>query len=128
MSSSSGGHDKIPNTGQFVKGRSGNPNGRPKGAKNFRTLVKEELRAPIHIQENGKKKKVPRSAALVKRWVNDALQGNDRARDKLLQWVTTLETEESLCAANEFSAEDQMVLDHYFEKRLAAQREQDDDD
>lgn len=73
------GYRKPPASGQFKKGSSGNPNGRPKGSKNFLILLDKELAQPIVVNENGKKKKLSRVQAIVKRMVNGALQGDQKS-------------------------------------------------
>lgn len=70
------GYRRPPTSGQFKKGQSGNKKGRPKGSKNFLTLLEYELGQTITVNENGKKKTITRMQAMVKRMVADALQGN----------------------------------------------------
>jgi Family of unknown function (DUF5681) len=52
------GYRRPPRNRQFKPGQSGNPTGRPKGAKNFATALAEELDAPITATENGKRKTI----------------------------------------------------------------------
>jgi len=73
------GYKRPPKSGQFQKGHSGNPNGRPKGAKNFVATLTKELNQKITINENGKKRQVSRMEAMVKRMVAEALQGDRRS-------------------------------------------------
>ena len=73
------GYRRPPKSGQFTKGKTGNPKGRPKGSKNLLTLLSQELNQPVVVNENGKKKKVPRQHALVKRMVTSALGGDAKA-------------------------------------------------
>src|SRR5437763_223830 len=123
-----GGYKNAPDHTKFKKGQSGNPKGRPKGAKGIKTLLAQELKAPITIQQDGKKRRIRRSEALVKGLVNDALQGRDRPRDRVLQYADAIEQDRQQREAQELSAEDQLILDRYFERRLAAMKRQESTD
>jgi hypothetical protein len=58
------GYRRPPPSGQFKKGTSGNPKGRPKGAKNFLTLLEQELAQTVVINEGG----VARRSRGCRRW------------------------------------------------------------
>ena len=73
------GYRRPPPQSQFKKGASGNPKGRPKGSKNFLTLLEQELAQKIVVNENGRRKTVTRMQAMVKRMVAGALQGDPKA-------------------------------------------------
>ena len=73
------GYKRPPKEGQFRKGKSGNPKGRPKGSSNFMTLLDKELSQPVVVNENGKTKTISRMQAMVKRLVSQALQGEQRS-------------------------------------------------
>lgn len=73
------GYRRPPPSSQFKKGSSGNPKGRPKGSKNFLTLLEQELAQKIVVNENGRRKTVTRLQAMVKRMVAGALQGEPKA-------------------------------------------------
>ena len=79
------GYRRPPANGQFKKGQSGNKKGRPKGSKNFLTLLEHELNQTITVNENGKKKTITRLQAMVKRMVADALQGNLKSLTALVE-------------------------------------------
>ena len=70
------GYRKPPKDKQFKKGASGNPKGRPKGSKNFVTLLDQELSRSIVVTENGKKKKLTKQEAMIKRLVAAGLSGD----------------------------------------------------
>ena len=69
------GNCKPPKHSQFQKGKSGNPNGRPKGSKNLKTLIREEFLKPVTVVEKGKSIKIPRICAIVRKVTVDALTG-----------------------------------------------------
>lgn len=79
------GYKRPPKSGQFKKGRSGNPKGRPKGANNFLTILEQELGQSIVVNENGQKRKITRLQAMVKRMVAGALQGEHRSLLTLIE-------------------------------------------
>lgn len=122
----SSGYKNPPKKSQFLKGKSGNPNGRPKGAKGFKTLLAKELKAKITIEQDGKKKRIPRSEAIAKGLINDALRGRDRPRDTVLRYAEAIEQDSHAQAMKELAADDQAILDRYFERRLAQMKMQED--
>ena len=79
------GYRRPPVSGRFKKGRSGNPKGRPKGSRNFLTLLDKELGHTIVVNENGKKNTITRMQAMVKRIVAGALQGDPKSLMTLVE-------------------------------------------
>ena len=59
------GYGKPPRETRFAKGQSGNPRGRPSGAKNFKTLLSEALNEPVIVTENGGRRKVTKRQAII---------------------------------------------------------------
>jgi hypothetical protein len=80
------GYGKPPKETQFRPGKSGNPNGRPKGARNIDTLMAEELAAPVKIREQGVDQTVSKAHAIVKKVLASAMNGDMRASSAVLAW------------------------------------------
>ena len=78
------GYRRPPKRTQFKKGQSGNPKGRPKGARGLDTMIIEELKAKIIVSENGRSKKLKKAEAIVKQVVNKALTGDHKAISQVL--------------------------------------------
>lgn len=76
---------KPPREHQFKPGQSGNPRGRPRGSQNFRTLLQRELDQQITATNNGREVRMTKREAMVKRIVGEALKGNLKAFDVVLQ-------------------------------------------
>ena len=126
---SSSGYKNAPDHSRFKKGHSGNPKGRPKGAKGIKTLLAKELKRSITINQDGKTKRIPRSEALAKALVNDALHGRDRPRETVLRYADTIEQDSQQREAKQLAADDQAILERYFERRFEQLnlREKDDE-
>jgi hypothetical protein len=121
------GYKRAPDHSKFRKGQSGNPKGRPKGAKGIKTLLAKELKASITIKQDGRTKRVRRSEALAKSLVNDALLGRDRPRETVLRYADAIEQDTQQREAQQLAADDQAILDRYFERRLAQIKRQGND-
>ncbi len=78
------GYRKPPKSGQIKKGERRNPKGRPKGGKNLKTDLLEELGEIMRVRENGKERCISKQRALIKAQVARALNGNDRAAAKII--------------------------------------------
>jgi len=85
------GYAKPPSRTRFKPGQSGNPRGRPRGAKNFVTAIEGELRARVTVTENGRRKRVTKREVIAKRLVNRAAEGDLRAIPLLLNEARGLE-------------------------------------
>ena len=69
------GYKKPPRHTRFRQGRSGNPDGRPKQARNLLTDLHEELQQRITVREGGTERRISRQRAVVMRLLDKALKG-----------------------------------------------------
>jgi hypothetical protein len=85
------GYGIPPKATQFKSGQSGNPKGRPKGAKNLNTLLNRTINERLTITENGKRRTINKLEATVKQLVNKAASGDYKSGQLLLQLVQLVE-------------------------------------
>jgi hypothetical protein len=78
------GRGKPPRKSQFKTGKSGNPKGRPKGARNVANVLNDELNRKIDIRENGVTKTISKHDALWKSIVAKALNGDLKAAQTIV--------------------------------------------
>ena len=78
------GRGKPPRSSQFKPGQSGNPGGRKKGSLDLKTVMTAVLESEIELTENGRKRKVPLLEAIILRQAQEALRGQPRAAESLL--------------------------------------------
>ena len=64
---------------RFKPGKSGNPKGRPKGARNRASLLEDVVNATIQVSENGQRKKVTKLEAGYIQLANKAANGELQA-------------------------------------------------
>jgi hypothetical protein len=82
MSDKNVGYGNPPVHSQFKKGQSGNPGGRKKGCRNFKTILATVLES--EIEDNGRRRRVSVVEALVWKQVECGLTGDWKAGDKLM--------------------------------------------
>jgi hypothetical protein len=71
------GHRRPPLATRFKPGQSGNPKGRPKGAKNLRTLTLEKLQAKIPVREGGRERRMSKAEIGITKLVNRFAETGD---------------------------------------------------
>jgi Family of unknown function (DUF5681) len=122
------GYRKPPRQSRFSKGRSGNPCGRPRGAKNLKTLLLEVLSEQIIATTNGRRRKITKRAAIVTQLVNRAATGDLPAIKTLLAMVLNIEgnTEPASPETSPFSAADEKVIEQ-LKTRLRSKKPGSDD-
>src|ERR1700716_1123761 len=72
------GYCRPPLHPRFKPGVSGNPSGRPKDSKNFKTLLHSILNEQISLQEGSQSRKISKAEALMRRLIIGALKGDTR--------------------------------------------------
>jgi Family of unknown function (DUF5681) len=112
------GYGRPPRAHRFKPGRSGNPKGRPKGAKNEDTILTNLLNRRIDIREAGRLRKITVLEAMLLKFAEEALKGDPKAATFLLNRYRPPDSEEG--SGNEISQEDQEILDA-FTKRVQDQ-------
>ena len=101
-----------PCTRRFKRGQSGNPRGRPAGAKNLATLVNEALNEPVVIAEDDGRRKISKREAIVKQLVNRSAKADWRAIKILLDIVREIESRAAPeTVESSFSATDEKVIE-----------------
>ena len=115
------GYMKPPKHTQFRKGQSGNPKGRPSGAKNLKTELEEELREMIIVREGDSRKPVSKQRALLKSMMAKAVQGDTRAATLIANMVYRLlsENEPQPSDADALGDDDLAILENH-EQRIRA--------
>lgn len=99
----SGGHDphkpigyaNPPKAGQFKKGQSGNPKGRPKGRKGVGTILIERLYQKVTVRERGRERSVPLIEAKLMQLTQAMLKGDEKATALVLKLFAQYGEEEA---------------------------------
>jgi hypothetical protein len=114
------GYCQPPRAHQFKPGRSGNPRGRPKGAKNEATILSELLNRRVTVREGGNSRKISILEAILLRFTEDALKGNVKTATFLFNRYAATSAGE-LRPDDHINEDDRKVLDA-FVQRLESKR------
>lgn len=115
------GYKKPPTRAQFQTGQSGNPKGRPRGAKNFDTALSKELSSQVEIHEQGRRRKISKREAIAKQLVTKAASGDAKFVPMVLAEARRMEEkqENGTATAITMSPEDDRVADSIIERLKA---------
>ena len=112
------GYRKPPKENQWRQGQSGNPKGRNKGSRNFKTEVKELLNSMVSVVRNGKPAKMSAQRAARERLCDKALKGDVRALTQLIR-LAQEHSEAEPSSVERLSANDQQILEIYKSRILS---------
>ena len=119
------GKGRPPLHTRFRKGQSGNPKGRPPGAKGLKKLVRENLLAKVSMRTEDGVRKVTRIEAIILKQLEQAVKGNQRAASQLINLyaaaVPDQPEQEVGQTAENLTAADETILALYREQILGQQ-------
>ena len=84
------GYGKPPKHTRFRKGQSGNPRGRPKGARGLKTDLRAELSEKIRVTEGGRQRLLTKQQVIIKALAAKAVKGDTRAITKIVDLMLLL--------------------------------------
>lgn len=114
------GPKRPPKAHRFKPGHSGNPSGRPKGARNLGSDLADIIGRRIKVREDGKERRISRQEALLLSLYDKALRGDVRAATAIISMLSKLapahvETPE----APPLSQNDEHILADFLRRRMA---------
>ena len=104
------GYGRPPLANRFRAGQSGNPRGRPKGARNLSTVVASALGERVAVTENGRRRRITKLEAAIKQLVNRAAAGEARATQLLIQLAQATEARAAQPDADLIGEADAIVI------------------
>jgi hypothetical protein len=122
------GYRKPPTNSRFRKGISGNRKGRPKGKRNFTTVLTEILEEEIVITERGVRKKVTKLEAALKQLANKAARGDLVAARQLIGLIRSAEERAVAPLRKELSTDDLKIMERVLQRQRSCESGEADDD
>ena len=89
------GPGRPPRHTRFKPGQSGNPKGRPKGSKNFATILQQQLTKKVTITVDGKPRRVTVQEVIARRLATDSMKGTTKAMELLIRLTSTKSDEDA---------------------------------
>jgi hypothetical protein len=121
------GYGNPPKATRFKPGQSGNPQGRPKGARGLKTDLLEELQEQIVVREGPTQRRLSKQRAMVKSLTARAIKGDTRASSLMLNMILRLlEDDGAGQESAPLTAEERAVLDAFEERVLRRARQRED--
>lgn len=111
------GYRRPPSEHKFKPGHSGNPKGRPKGARNLKTDFEELLSGTVYATINGKRRQISRQELLLLNLWENAAGKDIKAARTLLEWVFKLIPPEAHPPVEQpTSLSDQAIVENYLRR------------
>lgn len=105
-----------PKEHQYHKGQSGNPNGRPRGARNRNTIVREQMNRKITLTSpDGNSRRISTKEGIIMKQINKALQGNTNSAKWMIELSDAADAEynEMSMARETLNYDDTQILKLY---------------
>lgn len=115
------GYGRPPRHSRFKPGQSGNPRGRPKGARNLHSQIFTELMSPIAVTIDGQRQRMSPIMVVFKQLAAKGMKGDIKAARLLVDFIEQ-HSPELLTPASpaHATASDQQIIERYLAQFKAA--------
>lgn len=110
------GYGRPPRHSRFKKGQSGNPKGRPKGARGLEAELDDELKLTVKIKENGRQRKISNWRAMLKGQVRKAVLGDTKAFQTVVNYREAFRGKAGI-EEGDLAPIDKLILDDFVRRR-----------
>ena len=118
------GYGRPPKATQFQPGKSGNPRGRPKGAKNAATMANLALDQKIPVTEKGVHRRMSVREVAFRRLAEKAVAGDLKTLAFLLTLAAEANSHEAPAATEALSQQDADIIKTFLEGMQRQTREE----
>ena len=118
------GYGQPPKSTRFRPGQSGNPKGRPKGTRNLKTELEQEMHQRVLVREGNKQMRITKRHAVIKSQLAKAIKGDTRAAAWVFEMVGRLlepDGAEGAGAGRQLPADDQAILADFAARQAVRQ-------
>lgn len=121
MEANKPGYKRPPEATQFKRGRSGNPRGRPKGARSLKTDLTKLMEKRLRIREDGEQRHVSGQELMLLKLFEKAAKGDVKATTQIIGMVMKLDASEPREKGPEIVTENDQEIVADFLRRNSAQ-------
>lgn len=112
------GYGHPPRRTRFKPGQSGNPRGRPKGARSTGTIVTGVLNRKVSLAAGGRQRQVPLKEAIILRIADSALKGDLKAASALLALAErTAQTATDAASSAHQDQDDEAIISNFLARQ-----------
>jgi hypothetical protein len=113
-----GGYKRPPEGSRFKSGQSGNPKGRPKGARNLKTDLTALMKKRVAIREDGELRRVSRQEALLLSLFEKAVRGDVKASAQIIAMLMKMDVHAAPSKPDVVTDKDRAIVEDFLRRNL----------
>jgi Family of unknown function (DUF5681) len=110
------GYKHPPERSRFKPGQSGNPRGRPKGARNLKTDLTALMKKRVAIREDGELRRVSRQEAMLLSLFDKAVRGDVKASSQMIAMLMKMEVHAAPSEPDIVTDKDRTIVEDFLRR------------